>query len=188
MADKQHEYRSTYYATHKDELREYGRAYYAKHKDKWRAYYAKNRERILGSVREYQANNTELIRNRWKSYKARYNNAKGNAKARRISFNLSFDEYIALVQDAVWHYCGDPLPVFGSGLDRRNNDPSYSVETVVPCCTECNMTFGAMYSYPEKLIIASARKHILGRRQHFAEHCHAVQCYGQKILTSLQKM
>lgn len=57
-------------------------------------------------------------------------------------------------------YCGGPLEECGSGLDRKNNDEYYSIETCVPCCGRCNTTFMDLYSYEEKMILAEAIRRI----------------------------
>lgn len=49
---------------------------------------------------------------------------------------LNTDEvYDIVIQPC--HYCGaEPNPF--NGMDRYDNDPVYSVATVVPCCKTCN--------------------------------------------------
>ena len=70
----------------------------------------------------------------------RYRHLKHAAKRRGRDLNLTFEEHRSIIQDGEepCHYCGGPLDNAGSGLDRKNWDMDYSVESVVPCCGWCN--------------------------------------------------
>lgn len=83
---------------------------------------------------------------------------------RNIAFDLTLDEYLNLIKDGICHYCTEPLNETGSGLDRKNNEPLYSVQTAVPCCRQCNITFNGFYTYEEKLLSAKTIKKINSHR------------------------
>ena len=56
------------------------------------------------------------------------------ASARRISWTLTLDQYVALQAAGACTYCGGALPTNGSGLDRIDNHRGYEVGNVVPSC------------------------------------------------------
>lgn len=65
----------------------------------------------------------------------RFSTYKSSAQVRKISFNLTYEEFISFWEKPC-HYCGDPIE--GIGLDRKNQQGDYSIENVVPCCRVCN--------------------------------------------------
>lgn len=85
---------------------------------------------------------------------------KRNAKRRNISFELSEQESLDLLQGKCY-YCGrEPFNYVEkprrngrfiySGMDRADNNKPYIKENVVPCCKDCNMmkrtrTIGEFY-------------------------------------------
>ena len=85
---------------------------------------------------------------------------KANASRRGIKVNLTFEEYKKLIENAVCFYCGLALAASGGALDRRNNERTYSTETVVPCCGRCNKTFMDAYTYSEKLMLSQTIREI----------------------------
>jgi hypothetical protein len=83
-----------------------------------------------------------------------YRNYKVHAKQLNVMFDLSYDVWIALTQQACI-YCGEPPsnrtrpcrlmrkhsihPDFVySGLDRVDTTKGYTLDNVVPCCKHCN--------------------------------------------------
>jgi len=71
-----------------------------------------------------------------------------NAKSRRLSFELSFDEVISLCSQNC-HYCGDKpsnlshgTDILGkfkyNGIDRIDNSKGYIKGNIVTCCKSCN--------------------------------------------------
>jgi hypothetical protein len=55
------------------------------------------------------------------------------AKTNGHKWNLSFQQYAAIVALEECFYCGGPLPKAACGLDRESNG-DYAWETVLPCC------------------------------------------------------
>ena len=81
---------------------------------------------------------------------------KGGARQRSLPFNLTFEEYKDLVTQPCF-YCGvtESKVCYGSigaalahgefkcnGLDRMDNTRGYTLDNVVPCCTQCNISKG----------------------------------------------
>jgi len=73
---------------------------------------------------------------------------KVQAKKRKHKFNISFKDFVYLIQQDCF-YCGDaPSNVFTyewtgekylyNGLDRIDSSIGYHTENVVPCCKRCN--------------------------------------------------
>lgn len=67
------------------------------------------------------------------------------ATRRRLSWELSRDKFVAMVQ-MVCHYCGTaPAQRVGkyrfvyNGIDRQNNALGYREDNCVPCCGRCNV-------------------------------------------------
>ncbi len=87
-------------------------------------------------------------KNGWRSIWAAYF---WRAKKKGFVWEFTEEQFNALLR-LPCHYCGDaPTEANGSsvvtvkdvryfynGVDRINNEPIYSVETVVPCCARCN--------------------------------------------------
>lgn len=82
------------------------------------------------------------------SRKSLISSYKDNAKRKNIEFNLTDDEMTNLFQLNCF-YCGsEPKNIytrknlFGfyiyNGIDRKNNNLGYTLDNVVPCCTQCN--------------------------------------------------
>lgn len=84
---------------------------------------------------------------------ARYVSGRNGAKRRDIEWRLSREEHAQLIQMPC-HYCWSPLSPSGCGLDRKNQERYYGVDSVVPCCHQCNSTFMDFYTYEEKLRLA----------------------------------
>jgi hypothetical protein len=83
----------------------------------------------------------------------RFSFAKSSAKRRGIAFDLTRLEYEQLVQGGKCHYCNEPLPETGSGIDRKDSDGFYTFSNCVPCCFVCNTMKNAFLSYDEMLLI-----------------------------------
>lgn len=83
-----------------------------------------------------------------------------SARRRKVSFDLSFQDFVRLVGEAC-RYCGaEPSRVscgtrktaanvahsrfVHNGLDRVNNDAGYQLSNVVPCCRTCNTAKGQL--------------------------------------------
>lgn len=74
---------------------------------------------------------------------SRYARAKEASRRRGVEWQLSYEDYLAVVNDKACTYCDGELPVAGCGLDRKDERGPYSKENVAPCCTQCNRRKGA---------------------------------------------
>jgi len=75
-----------------------------------------------------------------RSPKRRFTEAKHTAKKREIIWDLTLEEYSALITIPC-HYCENKLgqPVKRSiGLDRLDSNKGYEPNNVVSCCYVCN--------------------------------------------------
>jgi hypothetical protein len=83
----------------------------------------------------------------------RFRKGRDSAKLRGYDWMLNEIEYGDLLKN-VCHYCLQSIGETGTGLDRKNNEPFYSIDSCVPCCGRCNGTFMDQYNYDEKMILA----------------------------------
>lgn len=77
-----------------------------------------------------------------------FNHYKTHAKHRKISFELTKEQFVDLIFKKC-HYCGEePKRMFRlnmwsgefacNGVDRVNSSLGYTVKNCVPCCKQCN--------------------------------------------------
>lgn len=76
------------------------------------------------------------------SLKGRFANAQGQAKKRKITWNLTLEQYADALRLGFCTYCRGSLPSVGVGLDRIHNALGYEVGNVLPCCESCNSIRG----------------------------------------------
>jgi hypothetical protein len=70
--------------------------------------------------------------------------------------SLSFDDFKEL-RIKPCHYCGNYIGDGGYGLDRKDSNLGYTLENIVPCCRECNITKMDKLSYEEMLNLIQFR-------------------------------
>jgi hypothetical protein len=102
--------------------------------------------------------NPELVqkeRERVSSIGFAFNRAKNAAKYRKLCWSISLELFTQL-RACSCVYCGFQLPKTGSCLDRIDNRDGYQPHNVVPCCTECNLTRGDMYTHQEMRILGES--------------------------------
>ena len=85
----------------------------------------------------------------------RYLYTKSQAKVRHKEWDLSETEYVEAISKPCF-YCGGPLPVGGSGLDRMDNNKGYVSGNIVPCCFTCNNLKGSTLTWQETLVAIRA--------------------------------
>jgi hypothetical protein len=98
------------------------------------AYYTAYRNAQIDESRERSRLHGRTLLSRYKE--ARRSATRGN---RNYTFDLTFEQYADIVQDAGCHYCGGNLPEAGGGLDRKDNAAGYAPDNVVACCSQCNV-------------------------------------------------
>jgi len=76
-------------------------------------------------------NERQKIRSR--TLGGRFRLGSSQAKTNRHKWELSFQQYAAIVVSEKCFYCGGPLPNAAGGLDRESNG-DYSWDAVLPCC------------------------------------------------------
>jgi flagellar biosynthesis GTPase FlhF len=146
--------------------------YYAAHKEESRAkskiWRQNNQEIILKNRRKYYANNREKVLAVNKTVQHRYvmmcrrDREKGRP-------TMSFEEYQSL-EGTVCHYCGDPRPPAGCGLDRKDNTGGHVIENVVPSCRPCNVAHMDHFSFEEmETEIGPAIRRVKERRRALAQ-------------------
>lgn len=95
-----------------------------------------------------------------------YSSQKGEAKYRKLDFNLTKDEFKKLISGNC-HYCNDiprnlckPKKYYGSliysGIDRIDSSKGYITSNVVSCCKTCNrgkndMSYKDFISYLKRI-------------------------------------
>lgn len=120
-------------------------------------YNNKNRSRINTLCRERAAANKNKLKIYVRTPKVKFQNLKSSAKSRKLTFNLTEQEYFELMRKPC-HYCEGffSLPEAGGGLDRLNNLLGYHWDNVVTCCSICNLTRNANWTPEEAKIMIQA--------------------------------
>lgn len=134
------------YKLRKDSDRVTKRAYYEANKEKIgkknKEYNEVHKEELCGKRKEWYENNKDKIsvyqyshrRTPWR----RWQSGQYQAKARNIEWNITFEDYVKLINQPC-HYCQTSLEKdAGCGLDRRNSSLTYELTNVLPCCGPCN--------------------------------------------------
>ncbi len=112
---------------------EYGREWKKKNRAKQNEYDRKWRKTLKGALSK------------------KYQKARKSAKKRELEFSLTKEQYLNIIGDYKCFYCsGDfTLEIWGTSLDRINNDLGYTEDNVVPCCGNCNILRGKLLTKEE---------------------------------------
>lgn len=156
MAKLNKEYKQTYYEKlRSDPIR------WEDFLTKTRIRYHKNAGERRRKEREYYANNSKRIIKRktingrkWRAknpQKVKFKDYKQSARARGISFGLSLDDFLNLL-DSNCHYCDREN---ANGIDRIDNKFGYSIENSRACCSMCNYM---KKDYTEKEFLDQCKK------------------------------
>lgn len=87
---------------------------------------------------------------------------RSGAKRRGIDFSLTLEEFTSLWQEPC-SYCGSEIETIG--LDRIENNKSYSIDNVTTCCALCNVMKMAL---PKDVFIEHCIK--ITNKQKYYEH------------------
>ena len=80
-------------------------------------------------------------------YRSIYSSYKGNARLRKLNFNVDFDYAVGIMKSNC-HYCGiEPSNIYMksyynvtyNGIDRVDNTRGYENDNIVSCCKMCNI-------------------------------------------------
>jgi hypothetical protein len=134
----------------KEEKREYAKKYRAANKEKIAEYRAANKEKIAEyraankeRIAEYYAANKERIAKQKAGYnrtfKAKWISLKNRARRKGLPVEITFEQWLAIVEPKECYYCEGPLPEVGYGIDRIDSSKGYVEGNCVPCCTICNV-------------------------------------------------
>lgn len=140
---------AAYRENNREKQRRYNRSYYLAHKTKisaqCKAWREANKEKDHAYRREYR-----------KTFKSRFLiGVCAKAKKRKIPVVLTLEQYTELVRRNACAYCGETLPVAGSGLDRKNSTLGYTFDNCIACCRACNEIRGHdNITYTEMLEVA----------------------------------
>lgn len=121
----------------------------------------RNDPKELAYRKEYNRRPEVIIRrNKWfkerlENPKHRMYQASHKAKQRKLSWELSVEQYTELINKLCF-YCNSTLELYGTGLDRINSSLGYTLSNVVSCCRICNvmkndLTQDAFYLQIEKI-------------------------------------
>jgi len=131
--------------------------YSKEHKEKIAA--NRKRKKAREAMRRYEAKPEvkERAKAKARNLMVRYNRFLSYGKRRGYQILLSFDEWSELITNLCF-YCELELQKTGSGLDRKNNEPFYSKDNVVPCCRKCNSIKGHDTSFEDMIEIGKLLK------------------------------
>ncbi len=141
---------------------------YSESKRKYdKEYQQKNKKKIKERDKKYRRQNRDKInkqkRNYRKTIKGRYVHAKILARVRKLSWDISFEDYSQLIKNVCYYHHSHNLSQTGIGLDRINNSLGYSIDNVLPCCPTCNINRGNRYTVEEWKIMITALENFRNR-------------------------
>lgn len=74
-----------------------------------------------------------------RSNRALYSTYKRRAELKNIVFEITIKEFLNIIAKPC-HYCARPVtPQSSNGIDRIDNMNGYTLDNVLPCCSECNI-------------------------------------------------
>ena len=135
-------------AKNKEKRSQYGKEYRQKNKEEasnyHKQYRQKNKDKLDAYMEQWYQDNLERERLKEAIYsrkpERRFYVVQRSAHKRGISFLLTYDQYLGLIE-LPCHYCNNRLcePVeAGGGLDRLDNSRGYEIDNVVSCGKVCN--------------------------------------------------
>lgn len=115
-------------------------------------------------TQKYRKKNKDIFRQS-KMGGGRYSCIKSSVKCRtkKLEFKLTKEEYYKIISN-VCFYCSFSLNDYGLAMDRIDNSKGYTIDNVVPCCTECNIARNDNFSHTEMLLIGKVIKKIKENR------------------------
>ncbi len=125
------EYNKKYRELHKKDISDYMKEYMRKDR-------LKNPSKHIERNKVWRQKNKEKVRLYSKKRNAtpecRYSDYKSRAKKKGREFELSFDEFVSLLNGKCY-YCDTNWKI---GVDRKDNNVGYTKPNSVSCCWSCN--------------------------------------------------
>ncbi len=130
--------------------------------------------------KEYYIKNKKRLKKKRTEYDKRFIALKSSAKRRKLKFNISIDDFEYLTKFKCF-YCNKFITNSCGGLDRLDNNNGYTLENVVPCCTDCNRIRGNILTPEETYYII--QKLLEFRKKHLTNdnYCSKIKQWGEKI-------
>lgn len=94
------------------------------------------------------------------SIKGRFANLKKETKRRNLNLDLTIEQYQQIVLNSCFYDSSHLLPIYGTGLDRIDNNLGYTLDNVVPCCYNCNRIRNDSMSHEEMIEVANLLKRL----------------------------
>ncbi len=122
-------------------------------KKRRRAYYERNKDKMISKATQWRKENPVRVA---------FSNLKSNAANRGVDFDLTFDEFEALLSTSECPICGLKMMRKGAArrgnpasksVDRIDSDGSYTLSNCACICWRCN-TLKGDGSFQEHLAIA----------------------------------
>lgn len=98
------------------------------------------RQKRNAAARQRRLEHPERFRDAQKKHRAlhprdcQWVQLNSSARKRGIEVGITFEFFCGLREMNQCHYCGQPLPTLGSGIDRKNPALGYVVGNCIPCC------------------------------------------------------
>jgi hypothetical protein len=68
-----------------------------------------------------------------------YSTYKYRAERKKIEFEITIEEFLTIIAKPC-HYCIRPITEQNTnGVDRIDNTNGYTMNNILPCCSECNI-------------------------------------------------
>ena len=100
----------------------------------------------------------QLYHRQARTPKGMFHTLKISARRRNIEVTISLEQFRAIRWGASCVYCSGPLPVAGSGIDRKDNTKGYVEGNCIPCCKVCNKIKGPYLSFDDMMFLAAYRR------------------------------
>ena len=123
-----------------------------------KAWYNANSDREKAKKNTYRKANPDKAYANNRTNKSRFSMGQRRAKSAGLVWDLTIEQWASLVIGKTCHYCDGPLPEVGYALDRKDNNVGYTLDNVIPCCSQCNYIKGEYLTYDEMVAVSNLLK------------------------------